>query len=458
MVSMALDKEKNGVASARQKPDTRGVLPALVFLAVLVGFHADDLLGIGSPSGVTAGRIYVIGNIPLRDVTLVACALMAIVLWERIIAVVRMRFLLPVMCALAVYSFVGVAAHNSMADMRGDFRVLGWFFGGMVLGELYLSVQQKIGLLGSVLIGGLALMVVAFSQTGSAAATDQVRLTHPTIFMLSGSVLPMLALLIEESRKNRAVTVLFLVGIEICAYIMVVRGLTRSSLLVLLCLVACWVLSWSMGHVREWGVLLIIAVGLGIVIAAAEPTGLREAATESPYQRLMENPFDESNAESRLEEIREFFQQASWQRLVLGSGIGGGLYSVIVGGEMTAGMHVGLFNFWLKFGIIPFAALAVMLYVYLPLRYWRAVIGSGGGDREELAVERSVLPIFLVWATTLAVSGGFSEVNLLWAGLAFYVYRDSAVRIRSRNPVAGRRRQARRRGGVLPPTGQVEPG
>ena len=456
---MAANKKRDGVASARQKPDTRGGLPALLFLAVLVAFHADDLLGMWSPSGVTSstGRIYVVGNIPLRDVALLACALMAIVFRERIIAVVGSRFLFPVICALALYSIVGVVAQNQMAEMRGDFRILGWFFGGMVLGELYLMMPQKIGVLEGVLIGCLPFMVIAFNQAGSEVATDQARITHPTIFLLSASVYSILALLIEESRKNRAATVLLLVGIGICAYLMVVRGLTRSVLAVLLCLVVCWALSWSMGHGRGWGFFVIAAVGLGIVITASEPTWLGEAAADSPYQRLMENPFDENNAENRLEEIRDFFQQASWKRLVLGSGVGGWLYSSVYGGEKTAVMHVGIFNFWLKFGIIPFAALAVILYVYLPVRYWRAIKGTQGADHEELAVERAVLPVFLTWATMLAMSGGFSEVNLLWAGLAFYVYRDLAVRIESRNPVADRRRQARGRGGMPPPTGPVEP-
>jgi len=125
----------------------------------------------------------------------------------------------------------------------------------------------------------------------------------------------------------------------------------------------------------------------------------------------------------RYAEITGFFEQMSNSMLIIfGQGLGGTIASPIYPLDGTETMHVGIFNFWMKMGIVPFILVVFFLYIRIPYLYLRTLRNPAMFSPFKRTANLVVLPSLFPWIAGLAISGGFGEVSFLFAGFAYLMY------------------------------------
>jgi len=142
-------------------------------------------------------------------------------------------------------------------------------------------------------------------------------------------------------------------------------------------------------------------------------------------ERLINLSPDTIIQEARFQEILDFFEQGLMRdSLVFGQGLGATIQSSTYHYFETSTMHVGIFNIWMKMGIIPFLIVTTLLFFRIPFIYINTWIGRQHLSENTSTANIAILPSFFPWIASLAISGGFSEVSFFAAGISYYLYEE----------------------------------
>lgn len=148
-------------------------------------------------------------------------------------------------------------------------------------------------------------------------------------------------------------------------------------------------------------------------------------------ERLLDISPESIRKEPRYMELSDFFEQSlENESIIMGQGLGGTIKSsiymsdptVTMHFDPTVTMHVGIFNIWMKMGMIPFIVLTIFLFIRIPSLYIKTIINGAALPIAKRTANLIVIPSILPWLVGLATSGGFAEVNFLFAGFAYLIY------------------------------------
>ncbi|GAB6272758.1 MAG: hypothetical protein STSR0003_26090 [Smithella sp.] len=144
---------------------------------------------------------------------------------------------------------------------------------------------------------------------------------------------------------------------------------------------------------------------------------------ESRFSRLPNISLTDTTTYDRLAEISDFFKQSiNDNSIIYGKGLGGVIQSTIYEGNDTGTMHVGIFNIWMKMGLIVFLLFVILSFIVIPYLYINTLINSAKIDPPVRTANLVVIPMVFPFLLSLVMSGGFAEVNFLFVGFAYLMY------------------------------------
>jgi hypothetical protein len=148
------------------------------------------------------------------------------------------------------------------------------------------------------------------------------------------------------------------------------------------------------------------------------------AADWSISRRLADADDRQVSVQTRTEEVEMMIPQLSAYQLWFGGGAGAAFLTEIGDSGMASATHIGVFTFWLKFGLPVFVCLVFLAYVYLPWKYIQSVIGFGVNDLNERTAFVMALPALFSWLSVLSMSGGFSRWSSVGVGLTYAAFQE----------------------------------
>jgi hypothetical protein len=166
--------------------------------------------------------------------------------------------------------------------------------------------------------------------------------------------------------------------------------------------------------------IICIAVIMFIIMAYLL---IRFSYVEPRLERLFDiSATSVSNDLRYFEGIQFIDQSLENNSIIFGQGLGGTINSLLNTEASTVYLHIGILNFWMKMGIIPFVLVSVLLFLRIPYLYVKS-LGSGNAfSITKRTANLIVLPSIFPWIIGLAMSGGFEESSFLSAGFAYLMY------------------------------------
>jgi hypothetical protein len=150
--------------------------------------------------------------------------------------------------------------------------------------------------------------------------------------------------------------------------------------------------------------------------------------------------------EGRVIEVEELLAELQPIDYLVGQGLGGTIADCVgLEAPLTPTLHISIMNSLLKFGLMPFLVIVLLLYVRLPVVFARAIF------RKRATNPRAVASLICYPAaggatSLMLMSGGYTEPSFLMLGVlySFFVWTAEA------QPVTPRRDESRQRAAQPP--------
>ena len=423
---------------AQRKPLFASFAGLMVFYLTLLLFVGGDCFNIGNQKSVDEAEVVTIMGLAPRDIALALILGFALVTDASFRRTLQSKPGLLFIGILLAYSFLGIVLGNEFRWVREDLRVWGWCLGGFALFQVLMSFRRpSFHLLMICLITGLVLYLSAEGGKNSMsneAYLGSERLWDLNVFSYSGMMVPLLGLVVCLSTlKNTFYFAGSMLALLIFFYSAVIVGATRSLALALLLVCALAVPSLLFARDNEkitkrvsgaapWVAGLVVVMGL-LVIATF--LGLAFSSSTVLADRLT-NSSDIDSGLDRFVELSDGLNQLGVARAIIGGGLGFTIESIF--NYTSIGTHIGTFTFLFKFGILPFIAIVVYLYVFLPLKLAQAVFSPGSMHPYTRTALLVTLPGVLGWALVLAMSGGDATYCFIGVGLLVGEYMEVSRR------------------------------
>jgi len=415
-------------------------IPYRIFFIIVFLLYISDLIVAIGVSPLKIQKAYIAG-VPLSDISLFLLLIFALLRVQFIYKICNTVFLTLVIFLGIIYLMLGLynVGLSEFNRLNEDIRSFLWFFGGISLSHLLIrthAVQIYLISILMILSTIIAISSLASVDTYVAAGLSLDRVTHPNIYNASGMMYVPLIMLMFLRNKS-AMAALFILGvIFLYIYYTGYVAATRSQLIIGVALLLIYYVSNSYyyGKLHRQRLMKMGARNfIAPLIAVSSLVVVLLLLGGSQVERLFSLSIFTILSGSRALEIVDFFQSTSLFQFILGRGFGGGIPSYIAlhnnhnSGVATV-MHVGIFNFWMKFGVLPFLIMAYMLYVYGPRRLFQSFRRLLFNQLDHLHFSRIIFICSLVpWALSLLMSGGFGSTNFMMLGFSYYLYRFTKV-------------------------------
>ncbi len=338
---------------------------------------------------------------------------------------------------LAGYSFLGILLGNEFGWLREELRIWMWGVAGFAAFHLIMKAARPCAhILALCLIAGAVLYLSARGAQGGVsndAYLSNDRIWNIGVFNYSDMMIVLLGLVFSLCALRNV----FYFGGAMAAvclffYSTVMLSATRSLSLALLVVCAFAVPSLMFKRNRDvitlrlggsaiWVAGLVCVAG---VLVAATFFGLAFANSTVLADRWKSNDID--SGMDRFVELGDALRHLGPVKTVLGGGLG---YSFDSTFEYTAiSLHIGIFVFLLKFGLLPFLAVTAFLYLFLPYKYIQALVRPLSLDPRMRTALLVTLPGILGWALILAMSGGYDHYFSIGIGLSVGVFNEIRAR------------------------------
>lgn len=404
-----------------------------VFVLIASLIIIEDVLSVGVDK-MSIVR-YTVFGVPARDYALLISLFIFVLNFK---SIVRPRSVKPSyiywLILLGCYGFFrGLLVMGRYSnDMNGDIRTILWIFGGFGLGFVFVATDRTLLFSRAIIVVSSLLTWIATILTPefvlySEGALSE-RVTAPGAFIFSGIASYFIIYSSNISTNLFKSKLLPLFGLFVFVYCTVILGNTRSQLLA--AIVISWMLFRSFRfvvngdqlHQRRISVakvysvvLLILAFGLVFIPLMDESRIERLSSVLNPSATL---------SDSRFLELTDFFENSTIDQLLFGRGFGGGVSSAVYDGDIATTLHIGILNFWLKFGIFPFLIISYIVFLRVPIIYfrsWRALTRQGVVSSRDMAAI-IIIPCVFPWLAFLLISGGFGEIPFALVGLSIYCF------------------------------------
>lgn len=334
---------------------------------------------------------------------------------------------------MGAYSFMGLAMGNAVNWLREDWRIWLWGVAGFAMFHLIMRTRRPcFHLLTITLIAAVVLLVSAESARNIMSNDEYLqngRVWDLNVFKYAGVMIIFLGLILSLcALKNLFYLAGTLAALGIFFYSAVMVSATRSLALglIMVCALAVPTLMFErnrdvitlrVGGRAIWVAGVVCIAGL-LVIATF--FGLAFAGSTVLADRWKSDDID--SGLDRFVEAGDAFAQLGVLKAIIGGGLGFTFESIF---DYTAvSLHLGVFVFLLKFGIVPFVAVVAFLYVFLPYKFVQALALPRALDPRLRTAILVTLPGVLGWALILTMSGGYDHYFFIGVGFSLGVFNE----------------------------------
>lgn len=393
----------------------------------------ENILSIGVAQELRS-RFYIYG-IPSRDIVLLVMLGIFVLNLKGISSLIKKDKIFLFLFVVYFFTLQGILINgfSSIPIIRADMRSLLWFLGGISFcfvliktGKVKANLQTLVGLTTFLLVISV-FKSAALENAIPFAFANSRRLAESNVYIFSGVLLVPLILLFNIKDNASRYQILPIFGIVAVLYSGVILSASRSMLVITGIILIFYCLSFSLknngifiNRIQQrkgiFWVLALAGIGTCLFIWLISKGGIRlERLTNIGLASFFDN--------IRYAEITSFFEQVSnSMSIIFGQGLGGIIASPIYPLKGTGTMHIGIFNFWMKMGIVPFILVVLFLFIRIPYLYLRTLRKPSIISSYRRTANLVVLPSLFPWIASLAMSGGFSEVSFLFAGFAYLMY------------------------------------
>jgi hypothetical protein len=398
-------------------------------LAILGLIFAFDLRRIGTIETETAGRIMspVIHAVLLLVVSGIA--------WHTSLSFcsfVRSNVSVSMLFLVIVAVFVGIMRGNSFELIRMELKIIGWVYGGYALFSLVLLSPRPKALLSFVAVGCAFMLVV--SALKAPVVNQEGRVMGGVYWDYSSLSFAFLGLMYSNFSPMKPLRLLwYFAGVIIYAYFALFLGANRSDIIAFAIFGLCATVGFGkIGYSSEKGGILgrysALKLGFGlacaVVLIALLGTVLRETVA---VQRFAGTEISDGGLQSRFAELVYAYEDASSSDLFFGLGLGSTVRNV-TGGQMMSYLHIAIFMFLMKFGLIPFLLIVAFLYVKIPLEFIRAACGSRSIGKARAEAILGAYPFVIGWLALTLMSGGMDWYSVLGLGMIWAAFHAKSGR------------------------------
>lgn len=405
-------------------------LNSFFLYAVFFLFIADLIKNITVYS-LNVPRFYILG-VPGRDVALFLLIMLFFLNINAITKVLgkKVCLLLTMTYLFLVFQFLAYFLSSDMLDvnlLNYDIRTFLWLLGGIAFAFLLIRMPGvKTHLLIMVII--LTLLIVISSFFGERLMTmndmSLKRISHENIFLASSILFAPLIILINLSPAGSVKKLISGLAILASGYFVAFRSVTRSSFLITMLLILIFSVSYAFNQKQKTFKRVNLRLFAFIIFSLFLFYILVGDDSYLAQRLLSVFNMDILIGDSRVNELTFFIEDSSLSDLFWGRGLGGQIASPIYEGRLTGVLHIGILNFWMKFGIIPFLFASILLFIYIPLRYLSALKQLN----KQIFTNRNIaafvaLSALFPWILSLILSGGYEEASMMSAGFVLYIYK-----------------------------------
>ena len=409
-------------------------LVTLIFYTTFSFLIFDPIYWIGLDPRFLIGtqwRVYVFG-IPFADLALALMLLTFFVNITLITTYVSNKILIIVGISIFFFLIQGIIINgtSNFSIFNNDIRCFLWFYGGIAFAYELVSTEKIIRNLKIIVSIITVLIIIAFfkcpeySEFKGSLGVD--RITHPSIFTFCGWLFVPLILLFNITPPKISKKIIPLFGTISFIVFVAILSATRSITIISIVFLILFVISLKF-RIRDSYLFLEKSnykVTLPLFLFIAAIVFYYFYSTAANESRILEIfNLQILLKDSRVMELTSFFEQSNLQQLILGRGFGGRFNSVIYNGELTDTLHIGILNFLMKMGFIPFLFVCYLLLISIPIKYlssFKAITYKKSSYYHTVNV--SILPALFPWILSLLLSGGYSDVSFLFVGFVLFIY------------------------------------
>lgn len=396
---------------------------SLLLWATYVGFNIENIVTIGQP--LESFQRFYIFSIPARDLALLMMLAVFIFHLKEILIFVKKEKVFLFLFILWVFTLQGIFMNGfvSVPFIRADLRVLLWFLGGISF-CLVLIKTYRVRLNLTLMVGLTTAFLVLSSLYGEESSS---RIANPNIFMFMGFLFTPLILLFSINRPRLKYQLLPVLSIAAISYYGTYLTQVRSMLLVTAIIVLVYLFSFGYKKKDNFiGRIQLGKAGFVLLILIAVITCLFSLMSDqSSSHHLTKISSQSVFNDIRFVELGNFFDQNKGSMsIIFGRGLGGTINSIIQKSNAVGTMHIGIANFWMKMGLVPFVLVSIFLFVKVPYVYIKTLFNPENFAPFKRTANLVVLPAIFPWILLLLISGGFGEGNFLFAGFVYLMHKE----------------------------------
>jgi len=393
-----------------------------------LGFIIGDILTIWNPE---YNNTFYLFGVPVRDIALIFMLLFFFINQKMIFSLISKKVLCLYIIVISYFTLYGIIMNGQWGWLRSDLRFFLWFLGGICFGSVLIktgqirkNLQIIVGLT-AILMLVAALSGEAFQMSRDTQIAELGRISEVGIYNFGGLLYVPLILLFYMKKDSWRTQIIPILSIGVIFFTGVFLANTRSIGIILVVILLLYILSYG---VKNHGVIidriklkkyLCFAIIIGLISVFSF---LYILSINLRLERMLNVSITAISDELRYLEAILFYEQGIQDNtLIFGKGLGGTIISPISDWDETGCMHIGILNFWMKMGLVPFIIIAVYLFIGLPIYYIMNLIKSTSRLSYIKTANLIAISSIFPWIVSLAISGGFAPQDSLYVGVAYLI-------------------------------------
>lgn len=403
----------------------------IILYLLYIGFIIGDMLTIWNPE--YKGTFYLFG-IPNRDITLIIILIFFFLNQKMIFSLVSKKIIYFYLILLIYFTLQGIVLNGFSGWTRGDLRLHLWFLGGICFGAVLIRTGQIkknlaiIVVLTSILIIASLLFGTEYQAVKETQISEYGRVSEMGIYVFSCLLYVPLILLFYVKNDVLKDNALILFAIGSILFTGVLMANARSMGIILIVIVSLYILSFSVSNngdvidkfnLKKYLLLITIICLIGTLLF------MSLLSIDLRLERMLKLSPTELSEENRYLEAFMFYEQGiNDGTLILGRGFGGTIISPISYWEETGVIHIGILNFWMKMGLVPFIIISFYVFLVVPFMFIKYLIKSNSYPSHIKTGNIIMISCIIPWIMSLAMSGGYEPFDSFPLGLAFLMRGD----------------------------------
>jgi hypothetical protein len=311
---------------------------------------------------------------------------------------------------------------NNINEINSDVRINLSFMAGMGLSFLIVYNKKKIEIkkqaelivkicIISIIVSSL--FYATIREINIYSDLDPYRIIPANIFIISGILIPIIIIFTPIMEKELLVYSL----ITLIIFLVILSG-TRSMMIVTFVtyLIVIKLKKYQsqildINKIKYFKLTIIILIILAI--SSWYFSGVERIFNNFSIKSIYNDP--------RFYEVLEFLSVFSLIDNPFGLGFGSLINSPIYNGNLTGIIHIGIFNFIMKSGLLG-AGFIIYIILYVIIKSIKNLKLDKKIIKEDILLAKSSLYSFYPWFIFLIISGGYGETNFLMAGFALGIF------------------------------------